>query len=275
MRNAQWVIQRSALAVCVLALAAGAGTAQENVIEVSGELSCAACRIAMDTVLVLGGLDGNGAHRLEGPVPLAAMDQRGRILLGMWTHPNIAVFDSTGRFIEDIGRAGEGPGEYALVTHLNVGPKFIHVFDGLRGRTLLDVDYGLVRTDPLAGNIISSTVTESETVIFAGAVPTSDAVGHKLHFLDSAGELHSYGWDGSVSRSRSGNLAVAANDSLAWIVESNSGRMEEWTLVPEPRLSRVFNRHVEEFEAQCLQHRRDAKRPRDLDSLVDSRSRVD
>ena len=191
------------LAACVVGLAAGSAVAQ-TVVEVSGEVSCAECRITMDTVLTLGGLDGPGSHLLEGPVPLAAVDQRGRILLAMWTRPDIAVFDSTGAFMREMGGAGEGPGEYALITHLNVGPEFIHVFDGVRGRTVLDADHGFVRADRFRGKFNSAAVTESETVIFAGDVQSSESVGHKLHILSANGDIRSYGGDGSVYRGPSG-----------------------------------------------------------------------
>ena len=62
-----------------------------------------------------------------------------------------------------MGGAGEGPGEYALITHLNVGPEFIHVFDGVRGRTVLDADHGFVRADRFRAKFNWAAVTESET----------------------------------------------------------------------------------------------------------------
>lgn len=239
------------LAVCAVGMAAAPAVAQQTVVEVSGEVSCAECRITMDTVVTLGGLDDPGSHLLEGPVPLAVVDQRGRILLAMWGRADIAVFDSTGAFIREMGGSGEGPGEYALITHLNVGPEFIHVFDGLRGRTVLDADHCFVRTDRYRADITSAAVTESETVVFAGHLPTSESVGHKLHLLGAAGDIRSYGWDGSVYRGPSGQqFAVAANDSLAWIVDGGSGRIEEWVLLPDPKLSRILNRSVEEFDRE-------------------------
>ena len=239
------------LAMCAVGLAAAPAVAQQPVIEVSGEVACADCRITLDTILTFGGLNGPGSHLLEGPVPLAAVDQRGRVLLTHFGRADIAVFDSTGRFIREIGGAGEGPGEYALITHLNIGPEHIHVFDGARGRTVLDADHGFVRTDRFVANVTSATVTGNRTVVFAGDVPTPESMGHYLHLLDADGDLHSHGWDGSVYRGPSGRqFAVAANDSLAWIVDSASGRIEEWALLPEPKLSRIINRSVEEFDRE-------------------------
>ena len=242
-------------AAVVLAAAVGLTAtpvvAAQPVLEVTGEVSCAECRITVDTVLTLGGSDGPGSHLIAGPVPLAAVDQSGHILLGMWTRPEIAVFDSSGEFIREIGGAGEGPGEYALITHLNVGPEFIHVFDGWRGRTLLDAHYGVVRTDRFGAEIKWAAVTESETVVFAGDVQSSESVGHRLHLLGADGELLSYGGGGSVYRGGSGReYAVAANDSVAWVIAGAPGRVEEWALRPEPVLSRIIQRSVEEFDRE-------------------------
>lgn len=232
-------------------LAAAPAVAQQPVVEVSGEVSCAECRITMDTVLTFGGLNGPGSQVLDGPVPLAAVDPKGRILLTHFARADIAIFDSAGQLIGEIGGAGEGPGEYALITHLNVGREFIHVFDGVRGRTVLDADHGFVRRDRFLANVTSATVTESQTVVFAGDVQSSGSVGHHLHLLGAEGDMRSYGWDGTVYRGPSGRqYAVAASDSLAWIVDGASGRIEEWVLLPEPMLTRILNRSVEEFDRE-------------------------
>ena len=238
------------LIACGVGLSAPSAVAQP-VVQVSGEVSCGDCRIGMDTILTFWGLDGPGSRFVEGPVPLAAVDQRGRVLLTHFSRNDIAVFDSAGQFVREIGGAGEGPGEYAFITHLNVGPTFIHVFDGVKGRTLLDADYSFVRTDRFQANVTSATVTESGTVVFAGDIQSSGSVGHKVHLVGADGEVQSYGWDGSVYRGPSGQqFAVAANDSVAWIVDGGSGRIEQWTLLPEPKLSRIVNRSVEEFDRE-------------------------
>ena len=245
-----WRRAASTLVACAVGLTAAPSIAQP-VVEVSGEVSCGECRITMDTILTFWGLDGPGSDFVEGPVPLAAVDQRGRILLTHFARNDIAVFDSAGQFIGEVGGGGEGPGEYAFITHLNVGPEFIHVFDGVRGRTLLDADHSFVRRDRFQANVTSATVTESGTVVFAGDVQSSGSVGHKLHLVGSDGNLQSYGWDGSVYRGPSGQqFAVAANDSWAWIVDGASGRIEEWALLPEAKLSRIVNRSVGEFDRE-------------------------
>ncbi len=223
--------------------------AGQQVVEVSGEVVCAECKITMDTVVSIGGLDGPGLHLVSRDTRIA-MDQRGRLLLTA-IRPVIGVFDSTGTFIRETGGSGQGPGEYFAISHVNVGPRFIHVFDPTRGRTVLDADHGFVRLDPFPGSVIWSAVTASGTVVFGGDLQTPESVGHRLHLLHANGDFGSYGWDGSVYRGHTRRLYnVAANDSVAWLIHEQSGEMEEWVLLPEPRLARIVHRAVEEFERE-------------------------
>ena len=96
----------------------------------------------------------------------------------------------------------------------------------------------------------TATVTESERVVLAGDVPTSESFGHHLHILHEDGSVRSYGWDGpGEARGPTGRwFAVAANDTAAWLVDSRSGRVEVWALAPAPKLSRIFYRRIKEFD---------------------------
>ena len=224
--------------------------ASQPVIKVSGEVSCAECRIVVDTVVSLGGLDAPGAH-LVGYDSRIAVDQRGRLLLTA-IRPVIAVFDSTGKFVREIGGSGEGPGEYVAITHVNVGPQFIHVFDPDRGRTLLDADHRFVRLDRFVADVNRAATTKSGTVVFGGDLRAPESNGHYLHLLDVHGELRSYGRDGSESSAGAPRHygVLAASDSLAWLIEGRSGRIEEWALLPKPKLMRIVGRFVQEFDGE-------------------------
>ena len=59
----------------------------------------------------IGGLEAPHAE-FPGPVSSAFRGRDGSILVVAWTATRIAVFDSTGRWLEDIGRYGSGPGEF-------------------------------------------------------------------------------------------------------------------------------------------------------------------
>ena len=101
-------------------------SAQEPEI-VSGEVTCGDCVITLDTVVTIGGLDGPGLHVVT-RYSHVAVDRRGRILVAdvRVRQSEISVFDSTGSFLRTVGRQGERPGEYGLISHIGVGPKYIH-----------------------------------------------------------------------------------------------------------------------------------------------------
>ncbi len=219
---------------------------------VSGEVTCGDCVITLDTVVTIGGLSGPGLHvidRFSG----VAVDRRGRFLINGSGPPEISVFDSTGKFLRTVGRRGEGPGEYRSIRHIAVGPQYIHVFDFRAGRTMLDHDFAVVRTDRFPGAIDYSVVRSDDEVVFAADVPTPESVGHQLHVLRPSGELVSYGYEGGVYPSpltaRSYWVsAMAGNDDTVWILPSFTNRLVRWELGPEPRVGRVFERRVAEFD---------------------------
>lgn len=218
---------------------------------VSGVVSCRDCMIALDTVLTIGGLDGPGLH-LVTTFSHVAVDRRGRFLVTSARQSEISVFDSTGKFLRTLGRRGEGPGEYGFISHVGVGTTYIHVFEYHSGRTMLDHDFAVVRTDRFPGQIFSVAVMSDDEVVFAAEVPTPESVGHELHVLHASGEIGSYGYDGGVYPSglttwTSQRSNVAGRDDIVWVVPDQANRLVRWDLVPEPRVGRVIERHIAEF----------------------------
>ena len=220
----------------------------------SGEVTCGDCVITLDTVVTIGGLDGPGLHVVT-VFSQVAVDRRGRILIGEPRQSEISVFDSTGRFLQTVGRRGEGPGEYQSIRHIGVGPRYIHVFDSDLGRTMLDHDFAVVRTDRFPGTISSTAVMSDDEVVFAAEVPTPESVGHKLHVLRPSGELVSYGYDGGLHSSELTiwtfqRSAVAGKDDTVWVLPDDANRRVRWDLAPEPRVGRVLERRVAEFDEE-------------------------
>ena len=97
--------------IIVLAMASSA-SAQEQAL-VSGEVTCPDCRIVLDTVVTIGGLDGPGLHLIS-TASHVSVDARGRILVGDRRLPEIAVFDAGGEFLRILGRAGQLTGQAFL-----------------------------------------------------------------------------------------------------------------------------------------------------------------
>ena len=231
------------MTILLLTQTAPTRLAAQETVTVSGEVTCPDCVITLDTVATLSGPDLQVSF-----APGVAMDRRGRFLLTT-ARPEILVFDSTGTFLRTVGRRGEGPGEYEMLIHIAVGAQYIHAFDAMRGRTVLDHDFQFVRADRFPANYLYAHVIAQEDVVFAGDVLTDASVGYALHILELSGTLTSFDGDG-VWRGQSGKaLNMVTGDSTSlWVVEPNPNRMTRWDLVPEPRKAVVYNRVVEEFD---------------------------
>jgi hypothetical protein len=160
-----------------------------------------------------------------------AVDRRGRILVS--GEAEISVFDSTGRYLRTVGGRGEGPGEYESISHISVGPRYIHVFEYDEGRTMLDYDFQVVRTDRFRGQILYAAVVSDDVAVFASDL---------LHILRPTGELT------SQPPLRATRPALAGRDGTVWVVASEINRLSRWDLVPEPKVGRVFDRRVPEFD---------------------------
>ena len=224
-------------------------SAAQQPLRVSSEVVCAECVITIDTVVTLGGLDGEGMEVITKYSDFA-IDARERILVAHHQYRSIYVFDMAGRFLRTVGREGEGPGEFSMIiTDVNVGPEYIHVFEVLNGRTLLDHDFEFVRRDRFPGQVGHSFVTESEVAAFVANIPSPSAVGHRLHFLDPSGNMVSHGGSDSVYHTR-GTLSaiVTGNEESLWVVEWDSTRISRWDLRPKPALARIWERTVDEWE---------------------------
>ena len=209
--------------------------------QVSGEVTCPECDITLDTLVTIGGLDGPGLDVIS-MFSKYAVDRRGRILVG--GDAEISVFDSTGRYLRTVGRRGEGPGEFQSISHIAVGSRYIHVFDyHQEGRTMLDHDFEVVRTDRFPGQFLSVAVMDDDVAVFAGDL---------LHVLRPSGEMTSHGHDGRVQSFRplpwQALTVVAGMDDTVWAVASLVNRLTRWDLAPEPKVGRVFDRRIAEFD---------------------------
>ena len=215
---------------------------------VSGEVTCADCVITLDTVATIGGREDFGLHVIT-PFSQVAVDRRGRVLVTHLSYPEISIFDLDGDFLGTVGREGDRPGEYDGIAHVNVGPRFVHVFEFHRGRTMLDLGFEVVRTDRSLGQVLSSVVIGPDEVAFAVPVPEPAAVGHLLRILDVRGRVTSFGGEDPVAPGpQPHRFVVAGDEETFWAVRQQANRVVRWSLEPEPVVARVFDRTVEAFE---------------------------
>ena len=112
--------------------------------------ACAGCVIQLQHVATLGSDGGRGAMASV-PTNLAR-DSRGRFYV---TTPDQGgdlpfVYNASGSFLQQLGREGEGPGEYRRPQGIIVTEgDTIHIFDSRTRRvTVLSPSYDLVRTAP-------------------------------------------------------------------------------------------------------------------------------
>ncbi|MCY3922586.1 MAG: hypothetical protein OXG27_09335 [Chloroflexi bacterium] len=232
--------------------------------------------ITLDTVATLGTWDDSGIPIIT-PFSRVAVDHRGRFLITHLTYPAISVFAPNGEFLGIVGRGadrrGEGarpgtggsrpreggdrtvadrqrPVEFDAIAHVNVGPRFIHVFDFRRGRIVLDQNFEVVRTDPSLGRVLSSVVLDTDQVAFAVPAAEPATVGHRLHILDLGGRTRQFGGDSQLDQGpQLQRFVVAGDDRSVWVVSQQSNRLVRWDLDPTPAVARVFDRTVEPFES--------------------------
>lgn len=239
--------------VIASALASPPLWAQDTIQIAADELACPACVITVDSVLTLGGLDGPGLDVID-PASRVAVDHKGRILVSVFRSAEVSVFDSTGAFLRTFGGSGEGPGEYALINHVNAGPRYIHVFD-IRGRTLLDHDFEFVRQNQFPAQRRHSAVVDSQRIAITGVVPTQASAGHPLHILTRDGQIESFGGRGPVVGNPGWDGWQVTGDARSlWVVEHYENepevnRLIRWDLASPPRRWTVYNRAAEEFDA--------------------------
>ena len=68
------------------------------------------------------------------PWGISADPMAGQVYVADWTGTRVSVFDRRGRFVKDLGRSGDGPGEFRNPTALSVDPfGALVVFDAGRG----------------------------------------------------------------------------------------------------------------------------------------------
>lgn len=190
--------------------------------------------ITMESILQIDpGLDGPGAEALTGGSRVA-LDRRGRWLVAPSPHGDrFAVFDGEGNFLRYVGRAGEGPGEYRMISDIVVTERYIHVFDQRTDRrTMLDHDFQLIRTDPVRGTVQFAFPFEGDQVVMYANIPLQMTVGRPVHVLGPDGTLASFGRPAGVYRQ--GGMPNSAlgrgTGARAWSVEHLSYRVTEWSL---------------------------------------------
>lgn len=123
---------------------------QGPVLDHPAEQSPTAWRVSAAPSLVIGA--GGGSDHEFFRLVAAARLRDGRIVA--LVEASVRVFDSSGRPLRTIGRAGQGPGEFVRPSHLQIGPSdSLFVFDaGTQRLSVFDTSGALLRDARIQGS---------------------------------------------------------------------------------------------------------------------------
>lgn len=225
-------------AVLILALLASSLESQDSTAaRVSDRIQCSSCRISIAPLLQIG--PDTGIVSI-GAVPEAiAVDGKGRFWVAAGTDlPKI--FDSKGRFVQAVGRAGPGVGEILRVTTLMA----------VAGDSVLIVDAGQRRATLWSGSVQPGrsigfrerlypgfAINWPSNIIMSGAVPTVTSAGWPLHRVSFAGDsaqvIASFGSDQGrlppgPPRALRDRLALSTSGAF-WAADEFQYRIVKWS----------------------------------------------
>lgn len=234
-----------------IASAGGRGVdAQPRAVQL-GEPTCGSCRISHTLLVTLGdtvdALMDPGFNMARGPdgrIYVAPGYQMGKLL----------AFEPDGTFIEQIGRQGQGPGEYGFVRHIVPVGERVLVLDNVQRRiTVLGPDYDVVDTWSVgsrARGVRDIDVLPDGRFAVAAVSWTPSGAGSPYHiFSNDFDRIRAFGGRGEVFRrdiSWSGHrLTDVGPDGSIWGIPRSRWMVERWDTMGT--LLEEFTRDVEWF----------------------------
>jgi hypothetical protein len=214
--------------------------------------------------LRIGGIDDPGQF-VQAPGGVTR-DGQGRVWISFPSEA-LYLYDADGSFLTQVGREGEGPGEYRSIRNVVVAPgDTVHVLDrGNRRATVLSPELEVLSTIPLEVPPWGGALRlDSGDWILNSMVTGEGSVGFPLHHLDPSGRLlESFGaltpeWDPAFQLGLARSLA-GAPDGGVWSAHRTQYRLELWDM--ENRLHRTLVRRVNWFEPQTGPGQREPRDP--------------
>jgi hypothetical protein len=148
----------------------------------------------------------------------------------------VHVYEPDGSTLAQVGRDGEGPGEYRSALALVAVADSMVLFDQVLGRmTVYGPDLRPARTLPFPGNVFRGVALEWPLVAVNGVVPTADAIGYPFHILniETAAIEHSFGGTGEYTpHDRMGMIGHVAVDPVTgdlWTAFRTRFQVQRWS----------------------------------------------
>lgn len=148
--------------------------------------SCVGCRIVAENLVTLASPDGPEALRALGQL---SEDGLGRLWYGR-SEGTPLVFESDGRFIRGIGKAGAGVGEFQMARPIIRLPgDSVLIFDGINGRaTVVGPDLQTARFISVPFFVDDAEVLRWPDRLLVGSnIPSPALIGLPLHVVDMSG----------------------------------------------------------------------------------------
>jgi hypothetical protein len=181
-------------------------------------------------------------------------DGRGRIYVTWQNYghgPELAaVYDSTGRFIQEIGRKGKGPGEFIYPVTVNVDRRnqlLVWDFDGMR-ETVFDSSYRFVRQYIQRAATLVILPDGRKVANFSALdarnnpapVSVYDSLGAVVTAFGATDVAHP-----GVEPWRANRFVGLGSGNTVWAALPDMYRLERWTLTGH--LTNIFTRATEWF----------------------------
>jgi len=247
------------IAIAAIALSACLGCAADDADRAGGDQS--EPRIVVELVAELGEDEYPGA--IGDAIARASRLRDGRFLASSHgDRGEVAVFDSTGRYLYRFGRLGQGPGEFQVPAFHWLDPTFdtLVVVDPWGGRlTKLSANgqetFG-THSFPLF-NVSGLLFRDDGTMIVSSPRPTMDAIVQPLHLISKEGTiLQSFGsnqpmvYTNRATSLLSRRVALSGPEHL-WVAHSREYTIERWSV--EGELIESFSPELEWFPPEAGQ----------------------
>lgn len=143
-----------------------------------------AAELALHEVVRLGDAEGDGMIERDGVGVLYGEELGYFVLDG---DARFKIFNDDGRFVRAVGRDGEGPGEFAVVTSVAVvGGQIVALDAGRRSWQVFDLDGEFVAQRNFGFPSAHFVPVGGGRVVAAGMDRRPDFVGYPLHLVDLA-----------------------------------------------------------------------------------------
>ncbi len=193
------------------------------------EKLCTVCA-HLEELAVLGDTEGEGFIQ---PSRIVTRDSLGRYWVGQ--SESLKVYDTSGRFLREVGRAGEGPLEFGRVAFAHAGSDGrVHVLDPRNRReSVIDENFALMEEQRIPNRFASlyNAAALNQDYIVNAWISSADMIGLPLHIIRGEEIVRSFGLSdatGPLDAFRSLRLVAARPDGVIAAAKRFDYSVEIW-----------------------------------------------